>query len=215
MGSIGDIGCVSFHETKNYQCGEGGAIFINNEAFIERAEIIREKGTNRSLFFRGEIDKYTWVDMGSSYLPNEMTAAFLYAQLNSTSIVKLKRRAIWERYYQNLKSLELEGLIKLPYIPQGCDHNAHIFYIKAGGVEQRQEIIEYLKSKQIQATFHYVPLHSAIAGKKFTEFRGEDNFTTQESEKILRLPMYYDLSLDEIDMICREVKKALGVAVCS
>lgn len=213
LGSIGDIGCVSFHETKNYQCGEGGAIFINNESLIERAEIIREKGTNRSQFFRGEIDKYTWVDLGSSYLPNEITAAFLYAQLNNAGKVKLKRRAIWERYYQNLKSLELDGLIKLPYIPQGCNHNAHIFYIKANGVEQRQEITEYLKSKQIQVAFHYVPLHSAIAGKKFAEFRGEDNFTTIESEKLLRLPLYYDLTLDEVDMICREIKNVLGVAV--
>lgn len=210
LGTIGDIGCISFHETKNYHCGEGGAILVNNEKLVERAEIIREKGTNRSLFLRGQVDKYTWVDVGSSYLPGELNAAFLFGQLEMAEGVNLKRRAFWSRYYENLKPLKEEGLLDLQLIPEECSHNAHLFYIKMKNIEERQDMIDYLRQNDVQSVFHYVPLHSAIAGLRFSEFKGEDKFTTMESERLLRLPLFYDLKFEEVDFICNKVERFLN-----
>lgn len=206
LGSIGDMGCYSFHETKNYSCGEGGAILINNERFVERAEIIREKGTNRLRFLKGQVDKYTWVDIGSSYLPSELNAAFLYAHLEMAEVVNKKRLYLWDRYYQNLKDLEVKGVLELPQIPYHCSHNAHMFYVKLKDAEERHEVIEFLKNNGIQAAFHYIPLHSSLAGQKFGEFRGEDKHTTKGSERLLRLPLYYDLKLEEVDYITEQVR---------
>lgn len=207
LGSIGHIGCYSFHETKNYTCGEGGAILINNERFLERAEIIREKGTNRLRFLKGQVDKYTWVDIGSSYLPSELNAAFLYANLQMAEEVKKKRLDIWNKYYDNLEKLKLKGLVELPYIPPYCEHNAHMFYIKLKDIEERQNMIKFLKENGIQTVFHYIPLHSSLAGKKFGRFIGEDKYTTVESERLLRLPLYYDLTLDKVNYITKHIEK--------
>lgn len=206
LGSIGDFGCFSFHETKNYSMGEGGALLIQHEKDVEEAEIIREKGTNRSKFFRGQIDKYTWVNYGSSYLPSDMNAAYLYAQLEIADVIFEDRMRSWNRYYENLKPLAEEGRIELPVIPEGCSHNAHMFYIKARDLEERSALIRFLKEKDILAVFHYIPLHSAPAGKKFGRFHGEDKYTTRESERLLRLPMYYKLEPSQVDYICEQVK---------
>ncbi len=206
LGSIGDFGCFSFHETKNYSMGEGGALLIQHEKDVEEAEIIREKGTNRSKFFRGQIDKYTWVNYGSSYLPSDMNAAYLYAQLEMADVIFEDRMRSWNRYYENLKPLAEEGRIELPVIPEGCSHNAHMFYIKARDLEERSALIRFLKEKDILAVFHYIPLHSAPAGKKFGRFHGEDKYTTRESERLLRLPMYYKLEPSQVDYICEQVK---------
>ncbi len=206
LGSIGDFGCFSFHETKNYSMGEGGALLIQHEKDVEEAEIIREKGTNRSKFFRGQIDKYTWVNYGSSYLPSDMNAAYLYAQLEIADVIFEDRMRSWNRYYENLKPLAEEGRIELPVIPEGCSHNAHMFYIKVRDLEERSALIRFLKEKDILAVFHYIPLHSAPAGKKFGRFHGEDKYTTRESERLLRLPMYYKLELSQVDYICEQVK---------
>jgi dTDP-4-amino-4,6-dideoxygalactose transaminase len=206
LGTIGDIATYSFHETKNYTMGEGGALLINNLKFIDRAEIIREKGTNRSRFFRGEIDKYTWVDIGSSYLPSEMNAAYLYAQLEIAEEINNKRLEIWNRYYDNLKELEKLGKIELAVIPDYAKHNGHLFYIKLKDINERGKLIKYLKENNIHAVFHYVPLHSSPAGKKYGAFIGEDIYTSKESERLLRLPLYYDLSLDEVDYITDKIK---------
>jgi dTDP-4-amino-4,6-dideoxygalactose transaminase len=211
LGTIGDIGCYSFHETKNYSMGEGGAILINNEKFKERSEIIREKGTNRSKFIRGQVDKYTWVDIGSSYLPSELNAAYLYAQLEESHMINNDRLRSWETYFHGLKELEEIGLIDLPVIPNGCAHNAHMFYIKCADLEQRSLLIDYLKDKNIQTAFHYIPLHTADAGIKYSEFVGEDRFTTKESERLLRLPMYYGISEDEIMCIVKNIKNYFGI----
>jgi dTDP-4-amino-4,6-dideoxygalactose transaminase len=200
------MGCYSFHDTKNFTCGEGGAILVNDERFIEKAEIIREKGTNRSKYLRGQIDKYTWVDIGSSYLPSELNAAFLYAQLEMAEEVNKKRHALWERYYNNLKILQAKSFIKLPYIPDYCEHNAHIFYIKLRDIEERKNMIEHLENNGIQAVFHYIPLHISSAGKKYGGFIGEDKYTTKESECLLRLPLYYDLDFEEVDYITGKIK---------
>ena len=194
LGSIGDFGCFSFHETKNYTMGEGGALLINDGAYIEKAEIIREKGTNRSRFLRGQIDKYTWVDIGSSYLPSELNAAYLLPQLKDAAKINNDRLATWDRYYDGLTDLQADGLIELPVVPEHCEHNAHMFYIKLANIEQRQNMIDYLSRQGINAIFHYVPLHSAYAGLKWGRFTGEDKYTTKESEKLLRLPMYYGLT---------------------
>ena len=195
LGSIGHIGTYSFHETKNYTSGgEGGVIFINDERYLERAEIIREKGTNRNQFFRGQVDKYTWVELGSSYLPSELQAAYLYAQLLEADKINNNRLSSWKFYYNQLKPLETKGYISLPYIPGKCEHNAHMFYIKVENLSVRTKLLAYLKENDIWAVFHYVPLHSSIAGLKFTTFHDEDLYTTKESERILRLPMYYNLS---------------------
>lgn len=205
LGSIGDFGCYSFHETKNYSMGEGGAILIKDESDAELAEIIREKGTNRSKFFRGQIDKYTWVEAGSSYLPSELNAAYLWGQLEVADKINEKRLSIWNRYYEGLKDLALEGYIELPYIPEECVHNAHMFYIKTKGLDERTEFINYLKTNEIQAVFHYIPLHSAPAGQKYGVFCGEDIYTTRESERLVRLPLYYSLEDNEVDYIVDKI----------
>lgn len=194
LGSIGDYGCFSFHETKNYSMGEGGAILINRSEQIEDAEIIREKGTDRSRFFRGQVDKYTWVNIGSSFLPSDINAAYLMAQLEMADEINENRLQSWVRYNEGLQDLAQEGVIELPYIPEECAHNAHMFYIKTKDMEERKALISYLKERDIAAVFHYVPLHSAPAGLRFGRFHGEDRYTTKESERLLRLPMYYNLS---------------------
>lgn len=206
LGTIGEFGCYSFHETKNYSMGEGGAIVIKNEKDIERAEIFREKGTNRSKFFRGQIDKYTWVDYGSSYLPSELNAAYLYAQLEKADEIFDDRMSSWNRYYENLKELAEQGHIELPTIPADCEHNAHMFYLKAKDLEERTALIDFLKSKDILAVFHYIPLHTAPAGQAYGRFHGEDKYTTKESERLMRLPLYYGLKPEQVDYISEQVK---------
>ena len=210
LGSIGDYGCYSFHETKNYSMGEGGALLIQDPANIERAEIIREKGTNRSKFFRGQVDKYTWVDAGSSYLPSELNAAYLYAQLEKADAINEDRLGSWNLYYELLQPLAKAGHIELPTIPKGCVHNAHMFYIKAKDLAERTALITHLKANGIMAVFHYVPLHSAPAGLQYGRFHGEDKYTTKESERLLRLPLYYKLTKEDILYITNAVKEFYG-----
>lgn len=207
LGTIGDFGCYSFHETKNYSMGEGGAILIKDDKYIEKAEITREKGTNRSQFFRGQIDKYTWVDYGSSYLPSELNTAYLYAQLKNADKINENRLNSWNLYYDLLKPLADEGFIELPHIPEGCEHNAHMFYIKAKDLEERTKLIKFMKDNEISLAFHYIPLHSAPAGLKFGRFHGEDVYTTKESDRLVRLPMYYGLSTEEIQYVVKYIKK--------
>ena len=207
LGTIADLGCYSFHETKNYSMGEGGAIVINDPELIERAEIIREKGTNRNKFFRGEIDKYTWVDYGSSYLPSELNCAYLYPQLEMAEEINNARLSAWEYYKENLQELENSGKITLQYVPEYSTHNAHMFYIKAKNLEERTALIKYLKENEIQSVFHYIPLHDSPAGKRFGRFNGEDKYTTAESEKLVRLPMYYGLTQKEQDKVIKAIKE--------
>ena len=201
LGTIGDFGCFSFHETKNYSMGEGGAVLINDEQYIEKAEILREKGTNRSQFFRGQVAKYNWVDFGDSYLPSELNAAYLWAQLEVADQINQDRLSTWNRYYERLQPLEEEGLLTLPMIPEGCEHNAHMFYIKCQDLDTRQTFIEHMKKSGIYCVFHYVPLHSAPAGLKFGRFCGEDRYTTTESDKLVRLPMYYGMETEDIEKV--------------
>lgn len=201
LGTIGDFGCYSFHETKNYSMGEGGAIVINNPKYNDRAEILREKGTNRSQFFRGQVDKYTWVDFGDSYLPSELNAAYLWAQLEKADEINKDRLNTWNAYYEALKPLEEEEILELPVIPDGCVHNAHMFYVKCKDLEERTALISYMKSHEILCVFHYIPLHSAPAGLKYGRFHGEDEYTTKESERLLRLPMYYGLKKEEFKAV--------------
>lgn len=205
LGTFGDFGCFSFHETKNYSMGEGGALLIRDKENIERAEIIREKGTNRAKFFRGQIDKYTWVDVGSSYLPGDMNAAYLMAQLDLADEIFADRMRSWNLYEKLLKPLADRGKIELPTIPEHCTHNAHMFYIKAKDLEERTALIHFLKEKEIQAVFHYIPLHSAPAGQQFGRFHGEDVYTTKESERLLRLPMFYRLTEEQVHDIAEAV----------
>lgn len=205
LGTIGNFGCYSFHETKNYSMGEGGALVINDKKYNERAEILREKGTNRSKFFRGQVDKYTWVDFGDSYLPSELNAAYLWAQLCMADEINQNRLNSWNRYYEALKPLEEKGKVSLPVIPEGCTHNAHMFYIKAKDLEERTRLLEYLKKFGIQAVFHYIPLHSAPAGEKYGRFHGEDVYTTKESERLARLPLYYNLQEQDQEYIVKKV----------
>lgn len=207
LGTFGEFGCFSFHETKNYSMGEGGALLIRDNENIERAEIIREKGTNRSKFFRGQIDKYTWVDMGSSYLPSEMNAAYLYAQLEIAEKINNDRLETWNLYNSVLKELADEGRIEIPFIPEYCEHNAHMYYIKAKDLEERTALISHLKANGISSVFHYIPLHSAPAGERFGRFYGEDKYTTKESERLLRLPMYYGLEKEKTEYVCEKVKE--------
>ena len=207
LGTIGDFGCYSFHETKNYSMGEGGAIVINTPEFNEKAEILREKGTNRSKFFRGQVDKYTWVDFGDSYLPSELNAAYLWAQLEVADKINEDRLSSWNAYYEGLKPLADEGKIELPVIPEGCVHNGHMFYIKAKDLQERTALISYLKTQNVNAVFHYVPLHSAPAGYKFGRFEGEDEYTTKESERLLRLPMYYGLKKEDLQHVIESVRE--------
>lgn len=194
LGTIGHLGAFSFHETKNYTSGgEGGLLIINDKQFVSRAEVIREKGTNRSQFFRGMVDKYQWVDVGSSYLPSELQSAYLWGQLECAEKINDARISLWNYYYKNLKTLERSGRIELPSIPESCIHNAHMFYIKTSGLDERTDLLEHLKNEDILGAFHYVPLHTAKAGLQFGKFHGGDNFTTRESEKLVRLPLWYGL----------------------
>ncbi len=205
LGTIGNLGTYSFHDTKNITCGEGGVLLINDNSFTERAEIIREKGTNRSQFFRGQVDKYSWQDIGSSYLPSELNAAILLAQLEKLNDIQAKRLFIWNRYFELLLPLQTRNLLELPYIPNECNHNAHIFYLKVKDLETRGKLIEYLKQHNILSVFHYVPLHRSEAGAKFGRFIGEDKYTTKESERLLRLPLFFELEMKDIEYICEKI----------
>ncbi|WP_353663210.1 dTDP-4-amino-4,6-dideoxygalactose transaminase [Hydrogenimonas sp. SS33] len=207
LGTLGHLGTYSFHETKNYTSGgEGGLLIVNDQRFSERAEIIREKGTDRSLFLRGMVDKYTWVDKGSSFLPGELSAAYLYAQLEKAEEILEKRMRLWRIYRHSLSSLRDKGWIELPHIPAECNHNAHMFYIKTDSSKTRSRLIRHLRNRGIEAVFHYIPLHSSKAGQRFGRFSGEDRFTTRESERLLRLPLFYDLSEDGVERVCDEIK---------
>ena len=207
LGTIGDFGCFSFHETKNYSMGEGGAIIINNEAYIEKAEILREKGTNRSQFFRGQVAKYNWVDFGDSYLQSDLNAAYLWAQLQVADEINNNRLATWNTYWNAFKPYADRGLITLPTIPEGCVHNAHMFYIKFSDLETRQAYIKYMKDNDILCVFHYVPLHSAPAGEKFGRFHGEDAHTTADSDRLVRLPMYYNIDPADLQKVIEKTKE--------
>ncbi len=207
LGAIGDFGNYSFHETKNYSMGEGGALLLRDETYVDNAIIIREKGTNRTLYKLGKVDKYSWIMPGSSYLPSDMNAAYLYAQLQLADEINNDRLSHYNRYYEALKPLEEKGLIELPYVPKECVHNAHMFYIKCKDFEERKGLIQYLMSNDILPASHYVPLHSAKAGLIYSEFRGEDKYTTKESERLLRLPMYYKLTDEDLDEVVMRVKE--------
>ena len=207
LGTIGDFGCYSFHETKNFSMGEGGALVVNNPKFNEKAEILREKGTNRSKFFRGQVDKYTWVDFGDSYLPSELNAAYLWAQLQKADEIEADRIATWNRYNVAFQRLREEGKVELPTIPDGCEHNAHMYYLKCRDLQERTAFIDFMKEKGIWCVFHYVPLHSAPAGYKYGRFDGQDEYTTRESERLVRLPLYYGLSINEVDYIAQNVQE--------
>jgi len=207
LGAIGDFGCYSFHETKNYSMGEGGALLLQREEDIEKAEIIREKGTDRSKFFRGQVDKYTWVEAGSSYLPSELNAAYLWAQLEKADEINQYRLRLWNVYNQAFQDLREKGCIELPYIPKECEHNAHMYYIKVKDLRERTELIEYLKGKGVCAVFHYVPLHSSPAGQRFGRFDGEDEYTTRESDRLIRLPMFLGLSEEQQAVVIEAVKQ--------
>ena len=207
LGTIGTFGCFSFHETKNYSMGEGGAIVINEPAYIERAEIIREKGTNRQRFFRGQVDKYTWVDRGSSYLQSDLNAAYLWAQLEQADKINDNRLATWQFYFEQFKPLADAGKIELPVIPEGCEHNAHMFYLKCTDLAERSALIKSLKAEGVSAVFHYIPLHSSPAGQMFGRFCGEDEFTTVESERLVRLPMYYGMTEVDREAVVSGVKR--------
>ncbi len=212
LGSIGDFGCFSFHETKNYSMGEGGAILINHQSNVERAEIMREKGTNRSQFFRGQIDKYSWIDVGSSFLPGELNAAYLCAQLEEAEKVNNDRLSSWNLYDEGLRGLAEKGHIETPYIPDECLHNGHMYYIKVKDLDERTRCIAFLKEHGIGSVFHYVPLHSAAGGKRFGRFHGEDRYTTSGSERLLRLPMYYGLTESEIQKVVSGIYEFFGMA---
>ena len=206
LGTLGDFGCYSFHETKNFSMGEGGALLIREEEYIERAEILREKGTNRSKFFRGQVDKYTWVDFGDSYLPSELNAAYLWAQLEAAEEMNARRLTAWNRYDAELRPLAEEGLFQVPTVPAGCEHNAHMYYLKCRDLSERTEFIRHMKSRGIQCVFHYVPLHSAPAGRKYGRFHGEDEFTTRESERLVRLPMYDRIAAEDQAAVVKGVR---------
>ncbi|MCI8557525.1 MAG: dTDP-4-amino-4,6-dideoxygalactose transaminase [Lachnospiraceae bacterium] len=207
LGTMGDYGCFSFHETKNFSMGEGGALLIRDSEHVEDAEILREKGTNRSKFFRGQVDKYTWVNQGSSYLPSDMNAAYLWAQLELADQITADRMKSWNAYNEQLKPLKEQGRIELPSVPGDCVHNAHMFYLKAKDLEERTKLIAYLKEAEIQTVFHYVPLHTGEAGQKLGRFSGVDRYTTKESERILRLPMYYGLRDEQVSYISERIKE--------
>ena len=210
LGTIGDFGCYSFHETKNYSMGEGGAIVINNPDYIEKAEILREKGTDRARFFRGQVDKYTWVDFGDSYLPSELNAAYLWAQLEMADEINNDRLHSWHEYNEAFRPLREKGRLELPVIPDGCVHNAHMYYIKCRDLAERTALISFLKQRDILAVFHYVPLHSAPAGVRFGRFAGEDRYTTSESDRLVRLPMYYKLTEEDRNRVIAAVREFYG-----
>ncbi|MBD9014028.1 MAG: dTDP-4-amino-4,6-dideoxygalactose transaminase [Lachnospiraceae bacterium] len=207
LGTIGDFGCYSFHETKNYSMGEGGALVFQNNDYLERAEIVREKGTDRSKFFRGQVDKYRWMDYGSSYLPSDLNAAYLWAQLEMAEKIREDRLESWNYYHEELRSLADAGYIEQPFIPDYAEHNAHMYYIKTKDLETRGRLIDFLAKREIHTVFHYVPLHSAPAGQRFGRFHGEDKYTTKESERLLRLPMYYQLKEEDQEQVVRAVKE--------
>ena len=211
LGTIGDFGCFSFHETKNYSMGEGGAILINAPQYVERAEILREKGTDRARFFRGQVDKYTWVDLGDSFLPSELNAAYLWAQLEMADEINDDRLKSWTRYNEAFADLKTRGLVELPFIPEGCVHNAHMFYLKCRDLTERTAFIQFLKERDILAVFHYVPLHSAPAGLRFGRFEGEDKYTTAESDRLVRLPLYYGLTDEDQARVIKAVRDFYGV----
>ena len=211
LGTIGDFGCYSFHETKNYSMGEGGAILINAPEYVERAEILREKGTDRARFFRGQVDKYTWVDLGDSFLPSELNAAYLWAQLEMADEINDDRLKSWNRYNEAFADLKAKGLVELPFIPEGCVHNAHMFYLKCRDLTERTAFIQFLKERDILAVFHYVPLHSAPAGLRFGRFEGEDKYTTAESDRLVRLPLYYGLTDEDQTRVIKAVRDFYGV----
>ncbi len=204
LGTIGDLGCISFHETKNIHCGEGGALIINNKSFVDRAEVIREKGTNRRKFLLGQIDKYSWVDLGSSYLPSELNAAFLYGQLLNIDLITKRRRSIWQLYFDKLSHVKE---LQLPIEALKHNHNGHIFYIKVKDVNTRNSLLDYLKDNNIQVTFHYVPLHSSIAGQKFGVYKSENDFTSIESARLIRLPNYFQITDDQIIETCNYISR--------
>lgn len=205
LGTIGDFGCYSFHETKNYSMGEGGALVINDSKYNEKAEILREKGTNRAKFFRGQVDKYTWIDFGDSFLPSELNAAYLWTQLENADLINENRLKTWNAYNDGLKELGKEGKLILPTVPEYCAHNAHMYYVKCKSLEERTDFIQYLKSKGVNAVFHYIPLHSSPAGLKYGRFSGEDVYTTVESEKLVRLPLYYNITQDDVETVIKAV----------
>lgn len=206
LGTIGDFGCFSFHETKNYSMGEGGALLINDPAYNERAEIMREKGTDRSKFLRGQIDQYTWIDFGDSYLPSELNAAYLWAQLEVADQINDNRLASWHYYKQQLNPLVESGKLEIPAVPENCVNNAHIFYVKLKDIEERTRFITHLKANEVQSVFHYIPLHSAPAGLKFGRFHGEDEYTTKESERLVRLPMHYGLKREDQEQVIKAIQ---------
>lgn len=207
LGSFGEFGCYSFHETKNYSMGEGGALLIRDDKYIDAAEIIREKGTNRSQYYRGQVDKYTWMNYGSSYLPSDMNAAYLWAQLELADEINAKRLTVWNYYNEELKCLVDRGLIEVPYIPEECTHNAHMFYVKTKDLKERTDFIAFMDQKGIMTPFHYVPLHNAPAGRKFARFHGEDKYTTSESDRLVRLPLYYVITEQEMEYVVRMMKE--------
>lgn len=207
LGTIGDFGCYSFHETKNYSMGEGGAIIINREDAIEKAEILREKGTNRSQFFRGQVAKYNWVDFGDSYLQSDLNAAYLWAQLQEADMINNNRLDTWNTYWNAFVDLEKAGIIELPTVPEGCIHNAHMFYIKCKDLDTRQRYIQYMKDNDILCVFHYVPLHSAPAGIKYGRFDGKDEHTTADSDRLVRLPLYYNIAADDLKKVIDKTKE--------
>lgn len=211
LGTFGEFGALSFHETKNYSMGEGGALLIRDEAYIEKAEILREKGTDRSKFFRGQVDKYRWQSFGSSYLPSDMNAAYLYTQFEMAQEINQVRLDRWNQYYRLLTPLAEAGRIELPFVPEHCVHNGHMFYIKTKDMEERSALIDFMKKNDVLTVFHYIPLHSAPAGQKFGRFHGEDRYTTKESERLLRLPMFYQLKEAEVDYIAGKVKEFYGM----
>lgn len=211
LGAISDLGCFSFHETKNYTMGEGGALLINNSIYNEKAEIMREKGTDRSRFLRGQIDKYSWVEVGSSYLPSDINAAYLFAQLEKAELINEKRLDLWNQYHTQLSGSKLTKHLELPTIPEHCVHNAHMFYIKCKDIEERTQLMAYLKEQGIQTVFHYIPLHSAPAGLKYGRFHGEDKYTTRESERLLRLPLHYHLTNEQVLEVVNAIKGFYGI----
>lgn len=212
LGTFGDFGCFSFHETKNFSMGEGGALLIRDPSYIEEAEILREKGTDRSKYYRGQVDKYRWMNFGSSYLPSDINAAYLYAQLEMADEINDTRLARWKRYYELLSPLREAGKAELPTVPENCVHNGHMFYIKTKDMEERTRLIDFMKKNDIMTVFHYIPLHSAPAGIKFGRFHGEDVYTTRESERLLRLPMFYQLTEEQVEYIARKVMEFYGMS---
>lgn len=215
LGTIGDFGCLSFHETKNLSCGEGGAILVNRSEMVKRAEVLREKGTDRAAFFRGEVDRYTWLDIGSSYLVGDLNAAILCAQLEQRGAIRRQRLEIWDCYYRALLPLKSKGLLRLPSIPDECRHNAHIFYIITSSPSVRSALLDYLHRQGVHATFHYVPLHSSPAGKKYGQMRSTDHVTNRVSECLIRLPLYAHMTGKEQESVVESIYRFFGIRMSS